>query len=318
VKLPHPLYAWPASEEQRAPLRAAVIAELDTLDWFVSHLQLFEQDPALAAALAARFEVAAAFHDGETYEDLAAILVFRRVEPEAEGARRLFEVRRDADPDRVQAQFAHPRRIDLRRDFDDGVSDRLVLLGWDAEVLPGSDNVAWITLTWLAGPTHGRDYALSVRVTDPDDRYRQVNRAPCWGAAPTSTWAEGWIARDGMPIPLGAVPGPRLEGGEHAEHGGPGGLQPPLGGANLRGDLIPLRLWLATPRIEAGPDGVPRPVRGLTPHHPSGQAVRRERRGDRLVGEEGWVFSPDGLVLVGGFLAPVPAALRVPDDGRGP
>jgi hypothetical protein len=121
-----------------------------------------------------------------------------------------------------------------------------------------------------------------------------------------------------MPIPLGAVPGPRLEGGEHAEHGGPGGLEPPLGGANLRGDLIPLRLWLATPRIEAGPDGVPRPVRGLTPHHPSGQAVRRERRGDRLVGEEGWVFSPDGLVLVGGFLAPVPAALRVPDDGRGP
>jgi len=308
TKLPHALYAWPSEEELRAPLRADTIAALDSLDWFVSHLQLVEQDPAIAAAIAERFEVVAAFHDGETYEDLAPILVFRRAgddASEAGDARRLFAIARDADPGAVQSRVAHPRSIDLRRRFEGGVTDQLVLLGWDAEVLPGSDNVAWLSLRWYAGPTNGRDYTFNVRVTDPDARARQVNRAPCWGAAPTSSWEPGWIVTDGVPIALDAVPGPG------------GALLEPLGGANRRGDLIPLSIWLATPRYEIGEDGMRRAVGGLAPFQPSGlRPVHKERRDGKMVSDEGWVFSPDNLVLVGGFLVPVPPALRAPDDGR--
>jgi 4-amino-4-deoxy-L-arabinose transferase-like glycosyltransferase len=299
-KLPHPLYAWPADEEARILPRADVLPALGELDWFVSHQQLVEQDPAIAAALAERFEVVAAFHDGAAYEDLAPVLVFRRA-PDGAEARRLYTVRREGtDPGALQARIAHPRSVDLRRRFEGDVTDQLVLLGWDAEVLPGSANVAWLSLHWYAGPTNGRDYTIGVRVTDPSDRTRQVNRAPCWGAVPTSAWETGWVVSDGFPIPLDAV-------GDH----------PPLGGAYRRGDLIPLRLWIAAPLYEANDDGVVRHVGGLAPFHPSGRRpVHKEKRGARVVSDEGWIFSKDTLVLVGGFLAPVPPAAWLPDDGR--
>jgi hypothetical protein len=44
--------------------------------------------------------------------------------------------------------------------------------------------------------------------------------------------------------------------------------------------------------------------------------VHKAVRDGRLVSDEGWTFSHDNLVLVGGFFAPVPAGARVPDDGR--
>jgi hypothetical protein len=293
VKLNHPLYGWPKLQPEE---RAQVLAQLASFDWFVSHVQLFEQDPELCAVLAERFVIEGAFYDAGAYEELQPIFVFRRAEPQSPG-RRLFTVQPGAEPGALQASLSHPRSFDLRRRFDDGGVDQLVLLGWDAEVLPGSGTVGWLTLSWYAGPTHGRDYTINTRITDPDDRARQVNRAPCWGAHPTSTWQEGWIVRDGMPFALSA-------GWDD------------LGGDYCRGDLLPLRLWLAAPRYEVV-DGRPQLGGGLSPFHPSGaRPVHKERREGRLVSDEGYVFSTDNLVLLGGFYVPVPPAARVPDDGR--
>lgn len=294
VKLSYPLYDWPKLGPEA---RALVISELAGLDWFVSHTQLYEQDPALAAVLAQHFEIVGAFYERAAYEELQPVLVFRRA-PAGAPARRLFELDEHGDPGAVQAVVAHPVSLDLRRRYEEGAVDQLVLLGWEAEVLPGDGNVGWLALHWYAGPTHGRDYTISTRLTDPYDRARQINRLPCYGARPTSTWSEGSVISDGLPFALPSA-------------------WDDLGGDYCRGDLVPLRLWVAAPRYEVQENEPPRLVAGLSPFHPSGlRPVHKEKRGERLVSDEGYVFSTDNLVLAGGFFVPVPAAARVPDDGQ--
>ncbi|MEM7308063.1 MAG: glycosyltransferase family 39 protein [Planctomycetota bacterium] len=298
VKLSYPLYAWGALDEVgRVAAVANLRSELERIDWFVSHQQLIEQDPAIAAAVNERFEVAAAYYEEGTYEELLPILVLRR-RAEAPGAPTLFDVDEGLPPSVRQAELSHPRSVDLRRRLDLERTDQLVLLGWDAEVLPGDGNVGWLTLHWYGGPNHGHDYTVNLRLTGPEDRSRQRNRPPTWGVHPTSTWKEGWVVRDGMPFTL------------------PAGWDD-LGGPYCRGDLLPLRIWLALPRYELDEEGVPRVAGGLAPFHPSGlRPVHKERVEGRLISKEGWIFSRDNLVLVGGLFLPIPPAARVPDDGR--
>ncbi len=302
VKLPAHLNEWGQLLEDE---RAAVLAELDTLDWFVSHLQLIEQDAAILDVLGRRFEVAAAFWEPDTFweedtlplQKILPILVLRRRTGDPEAAT-LFDVHADADPGAYQARLDRPRSIDFRRLRPDGtVEAQLVLLGWDLRVLPGTGAVPWLTLHWFAGPTAGHDYTVSLRVTDADDRALQRNRRPAWGVYPTSAWEPGWIVSEGIPLALPAT----WDG---------------FGGAHCRGDLLPARLWLAVPEY-AEVDGVLRRVGGLNPFRPSGRRpIGKKKVGGELVSEEGYTFSPDNLFLAGGLWLSVPETARVPDDGR--
>ena len=295
VKFAFPLYDWPNVSAEN---RALVLAEIAELDWFLCHQQLFEQDAAIADTVNAHFDLDAAFYDHEAFEDLLPVYVFRRSDPAGgSGGRKLFDIDETGDPSARQASLSYPRSVDLRRRLEDGSVDQLVLLGWEAEILPGSENVGWLTLHWYAGPIQGHDYTFNVRLTDPDDRARQVNHPPAWGARPTSTWPEGAVVADALPFLLPAS-------------------WDDLGGTYCRGDQVPLRLWIATPRYERDEEGVERVVGGLAPFHPSGlRPVHKERREGRLVSDEGWIFSRDNLVLVGGLWLSVPKIARIPDDG---
>ena len=85
-----------------------------------------------------------------------------------------------------------------------------------------------------------------------------------------------------------------------------------FGGDWCRGDLVPLDLWIAIGEY----DDERNIVGGLNPFHPSGAApLRRSEQPGGAWSPDGWRFSKDGLVRVGGVWAPVPEAARRPDDG---
>lgn len=296
VRLPHHLDTWHLATEEE---RAATVAALGELDAFVSHQQLLRplldpqaltHDPAVTRVLADRFEVDAAFWDPGSYGDLEPVLVLRRRTGD-DRAPVLYDVLADTDPEERAATLDHPLLQDYRRAFPEGDADHLRLLGWDARVLPGSGNVAWITLEWEPVAV-ARDYTVNLRVTDPEDRNRQVNRT-AWGVAPTSTWEAGTVVRDGFLVALPA-----------AWHD--------FGGPWARGEVVPARLWVGLPRLVEG-----RHAGGLQPWHASlGRPVHKQRFEGRLVSDEGFVFSGDSLLHVGGFWMPIPPGARVVDDGR--
>ncbi|MCZ6598074.1 MAG: glycosyltransferase family 39 protein [Planctomycetota bacterium] len=301
VKLPHPLYAWDRLEPEE---QAAVLERLEGLDWFISHLQLIEQDLRIMEVVNRRFEIARLIYAPETFEELLPIHLLRRRTGDPD-ARTFFDIVEGVEPDAYRTGLQSAHSIDFRRRYDDdgdGVHDdvrQMVLLGWDIDTDPsfGGGTMAWLTMHWWAGPLAGHDFTTVYRISDPDDRSRQLNHAPTYGVHPTSTWQEGWIVRESLGIELSRGPGD-------------------FGGAFCRGDAIPARLFLALPEY-AEVDGVLRNVGGLTPFRPSGaNPIHKERIGGAMVSEDGYVFSADNLFLAGGFLLPVPSQARLPDDGR--
>lgn len=294
VKLPHHLDRWTHLAEDE---RQAVLDSVNSLDWFLSHRQALTVDPAMMAAVNARFEIADILYDREVFEELAPIYVLRRrgAAPPGAPARTFFEVFEDADPAAYQERIQHPGSVDYRRRLEDGESLQMVLLGWDVETGLADGTQAWITFHWWAGPLGGRDYTVMYRATDPREvSLGQVNQAPTYGVHPTSTWRQGSIVRESLllPIPLDALR---------------------FGGPYCRGDLVPVRLWIAVGEFQEGAN-----VGGLNPFHASGLGPIRKQplAGGAFYSPDGRRFSRDGLMLVGGFHLPVPPGARIPDDGR--
>jgi hypothetical protein len=87
----------------------------------------------------------------------------------------------------------------------------------------------------------------------------------------------------------------------------------PLGGAYRRGDTIPARLWIA---VLDGPEGKGGGKQLVVRERGTDAAPRERLDPKTLWNADGWRFSPNGLVLVGGLFLPVHAWARVPDDGR--
>jgi hypothetical protein len=131
------------------------------------------------------------------------------------------------------------------------------------------------------------------------------------GAFPTSSLAAGDLVREGYPVVQSAEP--FLAGGAYRA----------IGGGYRRGDLVPLALWmklvLDDAELDAGPDPVGDPADRprLVLARPG---TRRPVRDADALGAGrtpgGFLFSPDDLVQVGGFLAPVQPRARIADDGR--
>lgn len=301
VKLPHHLDRWAKLD---AAQQAETLAAIEGLDGFVGHLQSFAQDPRLMEAVNRRFRIAAVYHDYAHSEELEPVYRLERANG-TPGELRFFEVWTDTgpgeahEPARVQAALMHPGSVDFRRIEGERVY-QMVLLGYD--VSPGwlDGTQAFVTYTWYAGPLEGKDYHVIDRFTDGRGGVWQNNHRPAYGAWPTSRWSRGSIVRESYLTRLPA---------EASEFGGP----------YRRGDLMPVRVWMAIAEYDAEM----RVVGGLNPFRPSAKAPESRKvwqpgsvHDGAKVSVEGRLWSAEALSQVGGFFLPVARAWRVPDDGR--
>ena len=302
VKLPHHMDRWGSLD---ADEREATLAAVEELDAFLAHLQILTQDPEILRRVNARFQIADIHFDFEAFEDLGPLYVLVRrdvaLEPQGRrGPRTFFERLEGADPGAYQAALTGAHSVDFRRRQPDGSAWQMVLLGYEVETGLAQNQLAWLTLHWYIGDAAGRSFDVVARVTDRDDRSYDFNHELAAGAHPSDTLAPGTILAESMAIP---VP-----------------LDPTLfGGPDLRGDAVPVKLWLALAEydrapVDATPDAPPGPKRlvgGLNPFQPSG-ALPIDRRGEGPGGisKAGYRWSADGLFQVGGFWLPVPDAAR--------
>ncbi|MDE0895256.1 MAG: hypothetical protein OSB10_01585 [Planctomycetota bacterium] len=295
VKLPHHMDRWAELDTEQ---RRLVLAELDKLDGFIAHLQILTQDPQIMKRVNARFEIEDILYKQRDFEEMNALYVLKKRSPERAPKRTFFELRRDVDPGTYQSQIQSSHSVDFRRRLPGGEVAQMVLLGWDLETGLASGEMSWLTLHWYAGPTGDHDYTMAYRLTDPDDRALSRTQAPAYGVWPTSALEPGWILQESIPIPV--PPSPR-----------------DFGGANCRGDLIPSRLWIAIAEYEKLDDGTLKAGPGLAPFHATAQRPLSKRDSPKpYVSADGYRWSADGLLQIGGLWLPVPEGSTLPDDGR--
>ena len=89
-----------------------------------------------------------------------------------------------------------------------------------------------------------------------------------------------------------------------------------FGGHDLRGDLIPTALYMAIVEYDHGTAEAPREapiiIGGLNPYRPSGQnRILRRSEGMSGFSVDGYRWSTDALLQVGGFWLPVPPAAKL-------
>jgi hypothetical protein len=219
-------------------------------------------------------------------------------------APRLYERVRGGDPQAWRATHDLGPPLSFVRELDGGAGlEELVLLGAGYRTLPPQD-LGWITYHWYAPAPLAHDYLIADRLTAPDERNAwDNNHVLGHGAFPTSRLAAGDLVREGYPVVLSAEP--FLAGGPYRA----------IGGGYRRGDLVPLSLWMKLVLHDPGADPAGLPQLDLAragTRHPLRDADARGA--GRTPG--GFLFSPDDLVQVGGFLAPVQPRARVADDGR--
>ena len=233
-------------------------------------------------------------YDPISFERLGPIWVLR-ARRGAAGERSFFEVYEDTDPGPYAAHVQVPRSVDFRRRLPDGSVRQMVLLGWDFDPQPWDAPLAWLSFHWYAGPLAEHDYTVMYRATDPRGvGLGQLNLEPTRGVHPTSSWQEGWIVRESIALPVPQDP-------------------VRFGGGWTRGDLVPVDLWLAIGEY----DEELRNIGGLNPFQPSGVApLRKVEQAGGLWSPDGWRFTKDGLVRIGGLWMPVPEGARTPDDGH--
>jgi hypothetical protein len=308
VKFREHLDRWEDHDEEQ---RTVVLEQLDELDWLIVHGTILRLDPVLSRAVSGSFEVVASFRDEDTTPTIRDVRVLRHLRHHGEEgprpARVLYEVIEDVEPARYRAERQLEGRplqpVLLVGEGADGRRERLWLLGYELEPLPGA-GFHWITYHWYTDTGFDRDYVLVDRVTTRQCPWAwQNNRVPGYGALPTSGWRPGTVVREGHLF----VPGekPFDPEGWH-----------PLGGSYRRGELLPAMLWV---RGESPPPDidahllVPGDPRTGEPLDPEAAVVALEEPGLRTPG--GFVLTGDRLVRAGRFLTPVLDAHRWPDDG---
>ncbi len=280
VKLADTLERWKSFDDAQ---RAQIEAQLDSLDWLILHQPLLASQPGLLEQLASRFAVAAAFYDQDQGPDVGAVLVLQRA---ASGGRRLVEY--SATP--PKPQFA--RRFEFRANAD---ARPLCLLGLDLDSLPGT-GWWWITYHWEL-PDGLPGLEVRDRITSPDDKNTwQNDHALGRGTAADGTderfLSEGFLF---VPSAVEQAGKPRFR---------------PMGGSYRRGDLLPLRVWIEVLDPVAG---VPMQVYRANENVP---ALNELLDASWKWSADGYRFSQDGLVQVGGFFLPVPARARAKDNGK--
>jgi hypothetical protein len=263
--------------------RERIAAGIDRLDWLIIHQPLLSTQLNLCSYLAPRFEVAAAFYDQDEAPELGAVLLLRRSD---RGGARLFgyDVQEPAPQNAQKIEFK-----------SDSKSEPLAFLGYDFERLPGS-GWWWITYHWRL-PISAASLEVRDRISAPDEKHTWQNnhvlgrgsRSPSRDARCLS---EGFLF---VPSDVELGENPRFR---------------PLGGPYRRGELVPVRVWVEVRDIA---NGAPLEVFRGDELHPA-----RESFTDLAWrwSVDGYRFSKDGLVQVGGFLLPVHPRAFVRDNGK--
>ncbi len=307
VKLPWQLNMWTQYEPTESGFvqeHADDLAELADLDVFLVHLPILSNHPELLRWAALHYDVAAAFYDHATYDDLGPIYVLERRTSDPRG-RRFLDVRRDVDAREFQDQRQMRGAMDF---FDptDPSGDRLELLGVEYRDVP-PHGYGWITYHWRAPRRPARDWTLVDRITAPAERYVWDNgHRAAYGALPTDEWEPGAIVSEGyLVVPI-------------AEPYRTSASFRPIGDGYRRGDLIPVRVWMGARVYGASTgEGLPPVEHELAAARPgSSAALRGPGQAEVFDLPDGAQFSADGLVRVHGFLLPVLPEARLPDDGR--
>lgn len=303
VKLPHHLDRWAKLDEGR---RAACLERLGELDWFLTHRPILEQGRDLFDFVNARFAVHEVLWDAGTHPTLGPLFVMRARDG-SEGELVLTETLPYEDPFEYRRRLGLDRTLLAPMDFSGatGMSEaRVTLLGFEYRTFELS-GIGWITYHWTSAIGVPGDFTVVDRITPPDGKHAwQNNHGFAHGFRPSNEWVPGQILRESYPVLLGNDPFT--------------GAFEPLGGPYRRGELVPLELWMTVVEFDA--DG--NYLASLRPTESGASRPLDMSRPTFLPGErsrsaEGYVQSPDRLVRLASFLAPIRARDRWPDDGRG-
>ena len=290
IKLPAHIDQWSKLTEEE---RQSIIETIGTLDWFVAHQQALEEDPAILRAVNERFEIVDIRYDHTAHDGLGAVYVLR-VRTGDPKARTFYELYTDTgpgephEPGPYQASLQYPVSVDFRSKTDDGGWHQMVLLGYEIQPALHDGTQVWITFHFFAGPLGGRNFKVISRLTDGVGGGVPDNRLGGSGALPTSEWPAGSIVRQSH---LTKIP-------YRADK---------FGGPYYRGDVLPLTLWMIIEEYDA--EGENRTGKILRPYHPSTVEEYRRVLTHRI-------FSPDALLRIGSYRHPVPASLRLSDNGE--
>jgi len=306
-KSPYSLLSW--SEPPDAPgdetadeRRRAIRAYLASLDALIVHLPLLASRPGLMDTINDRFGVEAVFYEQDRNAGIGPVYVLTRREPDG-GGRRFFTLSADAEAPAFRSERGFDRPVAFGTTHG-GRDERLTLLGWEIEPLPG-DGLYWLTYHWRSETGLSRDWRIIDRATAPDAHNSfQNNHWPAYGVLPTSTWKPGWIVSESFAfLPSGrpfAIDSGYL----------------PLGGPYRRGDLLPLSLWIGV-FVEDDEGAIVERMEPLgAPGSPIGGPGRLGSDPYRRWLRHGHLWSKDDLFEVGRFFLPVEDRARVPDDGR--
>jgi len=287
VKLPHHLDGWRGYSPRE---RERTLEALRGLDCFIAHMAVLAAHPTLMEAVNGDFGVHTLTWDREVFEDLGPILILQRCAPDA-GARRFFEVVIGQDPASYRERWQLSDSIDFVSLGDDGATERLRLLGWDHEILPGSEH-GWLTYHWYCAAPLRSDYRVLDRMTtEPGTHAWQNDHPPAHGLRPTSSWEPGWIVREGWPVVAAAEPFDwRSE-------------WRPLGAGHPE-DRIDADLWISVVAAD-------RAGRHLWAARPGeSEPIRRGLPPGTLESADGHRFDAGGRVCAGRFSLPVGESAR--------
>ena len=299
VKLPHHMDYWLKYDEGQKRETLNAIAEMD---WFITHLAVLSNHPDVMHAVNRDFAVHAMLWDHRMFEDIGPVFVLQK-RTGAAGERTFFEVFEDEDPEAYRRRHHLPpaTRFVRRLVLESGEHvERITLLGWELEQLPG-DGHSWMTYHWYCENPVIADYTIVPRLTAHDGRNSwQDNHAPAYGVYRTPSWKPGWIVRESWPVVAAVAP---------YDWQSP---YRPIGGEYRRGELVPVDLWMGLATY--GADGA---VTGrMLTAGADGAPIREGELAGALRTPDGTVFSKDDLVRVGRLLMPVHPTARVPDDGE--
>ena len=315
VKLPHHFSAW---EEMEPEEREALLSSISHHHWLLLHEPLLKVAPEITERIARDFELETAFWDEGSHADMGAVLVLKRRQG---SPKRPFAVVMDEsfEPLRWRREAGLDRTLEEPIDFitqghaGGAPPERLTLLGWEWETLPES-GFGWLNCHWTTDTGFETDYTVVTRITTWDGKHAwQSNSSVLRRTFPLTKWLPGLVHSEGHLVHLGEEP-----------------FQPdfvPMGGPWRRGDLMPAKLWIQVVDLKRDPSGAPVLENGapvvlerLAPCRP-GEDVPFDLKdaltlqGERLLTPDGWWFSPDRLLQVGGFIARIRDEDRWPDDG---
>jgi len=311
VKFSDHLYEWGyLDEDQRERMRK----EVQICAWLLLHKPVLDIDTARTEVVNDRFELVASFWNEDGDPELGDVRALRNRGGSIPGARdwegvrprRFWEVFETMDPEAYRREHQLdrllPRPLTFQGTRDDGRPQKLHLLGFDYERLPGT-GFGWITYHWWTDTGFDREFWVADRVLIRGGSHAWHNsHLHGYGHHPTTDWKVGTLLRESFLL----VPGsePMAEGYR------------PIGGTWRRGDILPATLWLKTiyfkedgnkaVGLRAVARGSDKPLKmgfQLPPSH-------------WLVSPEGFIMSRDRMIRVGAFPMSVIPRYRWPDDGN--